>query len=166
MLLSQLRPQSPKKIDRTIHSLVDYLGLNVNDAVHLKFSRPTAFVPEPDYCHFNVWLQTRHSEGKPLSGWIFAQDKQQCFAEAIFHSVWESPDGRLIDVTPRKDQEKRILFVPDPTRSITLTSYKGRPALHTFDNVRVHHNSLITQLTEITLVVEGDFLERQGLWPW
>ncbi len=166
MHVTQLRLQSPKKIDRTIHGLVDYLGLNVSEAVHLKFSRPTAFVPEPDFCHFNVWLQTRHAGGKPQSGWILAQDKLQAFAEAIFHTVWRSPDGKLLDVTPRTDQEKRVLFVPDPTRSITLATHKGRPAIHTFDNVRVRGNLITTQLTKITIVIEGDFLQRQGLWPW
>lgn len=166
MLLSQLRPQSPKKIDRTIHCLVNYLALNVNDAVHLKFTRPTAFVPESEFCHFNAWLQTRHAGGKPQSGWILTQDKLQAFAEAIFHTVWKSPDGRLLDVTPRTDLEKRILFVPDPTRSITLTSYEGHPAIHTFDNVRVQGNFLMTPLTEITIVIGGDFPQRQGLWPW
>lgn len=162
----QFRPQSPKKIDRTIRGLVDYLGLNVSEAFHLKFTRPTAFVPESGYCHFNVWLQTRHAGGEPQPGWILVQDKQQSFTEAIFHTVWRTPDGKLLDVTPRADLEKRILFQPDPKRSIILTSYKGGPAIHTFDNIKILGNALIAPLTEITIAIEGDFLQRQGLWPW
>lgn len=162
----QFRPQSPKKIDKTIHAIVDYLGLSVTEAVHLKFSRPTKFKPELDFCHFNVWLQTIHAGGQPQSGWILAQDKPQGFAEAIFHTVWQAPDGQFRDVTPRKDSEKRVLFVPDPTRTITLTSHEDLPAINSFDNVRTLGDMLITPLTEIKIVIEGDFLQQQGLWPW
>lgn len=88
------------------------------------------------------------------------------FAEAIFHTVWKAPDGRLVDVTPRMDLEKRLLFVPDRDRSIVLTEHEGRPAIHTFDNVRVLGNVLMTPLTEITVVMESDFTQRHGLWPW
>ena len=162
----QFSPQSPKKIDATLRGLVDYLGLDPGTAVQLKYSKPDAFEPEHDYCHFNVWCQLRQVGGTPQPGWVLAQDKQKSFAEAIFHAVWRHPDGRLIDVTPRKDKEKRLLFVPDLTRSIVLTSYDGKPAIHTFDNVRLLGNSLMTPLTEITVVMEGDFPQRQGLWPW
>lgn len=162
----QFRPQSPKKIDKTLERLIGYLGLDSSEAVHLKYTRPSAFAPEPDYCHFNVWLQARHAGGEPQPGWVLAQDKQKSFAEAIFHAVWRTPERKLVDVTPRKDHEKRVLFVPDRTRSIVLTSFKGTPAIHTFDNVRVLGDSFMTPLTEVTVVMEGDFPQRQGLWPW
>lgn len=162
----QFRPQSPKKIDRTLTALIAYLGLSPENAVHLKYSRPLGFEPEQEYCHFNVWCQLRLEGGEAQPGWVLAQDKQKSFTEAIFHAVWRHPDGHLVDVTPRKDHEKRLLFVPDNTRSIVLTSHDGRPAIHTFDNVRVLGNSLMTPLTEITIVMEGDFPQRQGLWPW
>lgn len=162
----QFRPESPKKIDRTLEGLIAYLGLDKSAAVHLKYTRPTAFQPEHDYCHFNVWLQCRYAGGQPQAGWVLAQDKQKSFAEAIFHTNWRSPEGQLVDVTPRKDQEKRLLFVPDLARSIVLTSHEGKPAIHTFDNVRVLGNSLMTPLTEITVAMEGDFPARHGLWPW
>lgn len=158
--------QSPKRINVALLGLIKYLGLDWSNAVPLKFTRPTAFEPEPDFCHFNVWLQIRHTGGEPQSGWILVQDNQTSFSEAIFHSVWRAPDGRLVDVTPRRDLEKRILFIPDHTRSIVLVSYKGLPAIHTFDNVRYIGSSLMTPLTRITVVISGDFIHRQGLWPW
>lgn len=162
----QLNPKSPTTIDSALAVLISYLGLTVDSAVHLKYSRPLGFEPEIDYCHFNVWYQLREGGGKPQPGWILAQDRPQSFSEAIFHSVWQHPEGRLVDVTPRKDNEKRLLFVPDNTRSITLASHDGKPAIHTFDNVRFLGNSLITPLTKITAVMEGNFPERHGLWPW
>lgn len=162
----RFRPQSPKKIDKTVGSIIEYLQLDASEAVHLKFTKPTAFEPEPEFCHFNVWLQAKSAGGRPQPGWVLAQDKQKSFAEAIFHSVWLTPDSKLIDVTPRKDQEKRLLFVPDLKRSITLTSHEGQPAIHTFDNVRVLRGSLMTPLTEVTIVMQSDFPRRHGLWPW
>ena len=162
----QFNPQSPKKFNKALLALVEYLGLEAKSAVHLKYTRPTGFEPEHDYCHFNVWCQLRHAGGEPQQGWVLAQDKQKSFAEAIFHAVWKHPDGRLLDMTPRKDNEKRLLFVPDSVRSIALASHEGSPAIHTYDNVRMLGNSFMTPLTEITVVMQGDFPQRQGLWPW
>jgi hypothetical protein len=162
----KFNPQSPKKFDKTLEALASYLGIVSTDAVHLKFSRPSTFTPEPQYCHFNVWCQMRSEGGAPQPGWIFAQDKNMEFAEAIFHAVWRAPDGRLVDVTPRKDLEKRLLFVPDARRAIVLTSHEGQPAIHTFQNVRVFRGRVVTPLTEFIAVMTDDFPQRQGLWPW
>jgi len=34
--------------------------------------------------------------------------------EAEFHAVWKSTEGTLLDITPKADEESRILFLPDP----------------------------------------------------
>lgn len=162
----RFQSKSPNKVDKQLEQIIDYLQLNKADAVQLKYSKPVNFVPEPDYCHFNVWCQIRSTGGKAQPGWVLAQDKHKGFSEAFFHSVWKSPDGQLLDVTPRKDLEKRLLFVKDTSRSITLTSDQGRPAIHTFDNIRLLNNRLISELREITIIMEGDFPIRHGLWPW
>lgn len=39
------------------------------------------------------------------------------FVEAEFHSVWRSPDGELIDITPKRTRSARIYFVEDLVRS-------------------------------------------------
>ena len=36
--------------------------------------------------------------------------------EGIFHAVWLKPDGQLLDITPTRDDEKQILFLPDSVR--------------------------------------------------
>ena len=162
----QFQSKSPDKVDKQLERILEYLRLDKGDAIRLKYSKPSAFVPEPDYCHFNVWCQIRSAGGDAQPGWVLAQDKQRGFAEAFFHSVWVAPDGKLIDVTPRKDLEKRLLFVKDPSRSITLTSDQGRPAINTFNNVRLFGQKLVSELKEITIIMEGDFPVRQGLWPW
>jgi hypothetical protein len=35
-----------------------------------------------------------------------------------FHSVWERPDGKIVDVTPPKFGAARVLFVHDPSCKI------------------------------------------------
>jgi hypothetical protein len=48
--------------------------------------------------------------------------------EGEFHAVWSSPQGRLLDVTPKPDGETRILFLPDNKRV-----YRNEPV----DNIRL-----------------------------
>ena len=162
----RFQSQSPKKIDRQIAGLLDYLNVDPAQAARLKLSMPANFAPEPDNCHLNVWCQLKHAGGEPQHGWVLAQDKSKSFAEAIFHTVWRSPDRLLVDITPRKDFEKRLLFVPDNDRRIVLTEHAGQPAIHTFDNVRVLGTSLMTPLTPITVVMQDGFAQRHSLWPW
>ncbi|MCR4376526.1 MAG: SEC-C metal-binding domain-containing protein [Rhodospirillales bacterium] len=51
--------------------------------------------------------------GKELNGWqLWTWPK--VFIEAEHHCVWKSPEGNLIDVTPKENGEKRIAFLPDP----------------------------------------------------
>ncbi|MCU0756545.1 MAG: hypothetical protein MUE46_15725 [Xanthomonadales bacterium] len=162
----EFKPQSPKRIDAQAAALLAYLGLDASDARHLKFTRPDGFDPEPKNCHLNVWCQLKRGGGSPLHGWVIAQDKAKLFAEAIFHTVWQTPEGRVSDITPREDFEKRLLFVPDRNRTITLSQHEGRPAIITFDNVRMLGSRLITPLTRTKIAMQDGFAERYGLWPW
>ena len=161
-----VNPMSPKKIDKKLKELLGYLDLNPDSAQHLKFTRPASFIPEADQCHFNVWCQIREEGGKAQPGWMLAQDKRADFAEAIFHSVWRTRHGRLLDVTPRKDDEKRILFVPDNSRAIALMRHEGRPAIRTFQNAKMHYGAIVQPPEDFVAVIGSDFPERMGLWPW
>ena len=61
------------------------------------------------------------------------------FIEAEFHCIWESPDGHLVDITPKQlPTINQILFLPDPTRH-----YEGRQV----DNIRkpISQHPLINQ---------------------
>jgi len=48
--------------------------------------------------------------------------------EAEFHSVWKNHDGELIDITPKQNEEEKILFLPDEKKQ-----YEGRQV----DNIRM-----------------------------
>lgn len=54
--------------------------------------------------------------------------------EAIFHAVWESPDGRTVDVTPQGIPVARVMFIPDPS-----IRYEGRQ----IPNVRLNISGMI-----------------------
>jgi hypothetical protein len=146
--------------------LLQYLELQESNVALLKYTRPESFEPEPAECHLNAWCQLRKIGGSVQHGWVLAQDKSQSFSEAIFHTVWRSPSGALVDVTPRSDGEKRLMFAPDDHRAIELASYEGLPAINTFDNVRMVSTTLLAPLETITVVLQSGFARRHGLWPW
>ena len=69
----------------------------------------------PDECFRLVERQVDAFAGKAIFGWslwVFPT----LFVEAEFHSVWERPDGCLIDITPKKREMKRVLFLKDQER--------------------------------------------------
>jgi hypothetical protein len=67
-------------------------------------------------CHLNVAHRVQHHGGERVFGWMIWTGPM--FTEGEFHSVWRSPDGELLDITPRADGEKFILFVPDPKTKV------------------------------------------------
>lgn len=69
---------------------------------------------KPDDCFYNVSAHVEANGGEMLYGWaiwIFPR----VFIEAEHHAVWKSGD-KLIDITPKKDDETQIVFIPDPER--------------------------------------------------
>lgn len=154
---------SPKKPNREVRVLLDYLGLEESKITLQKYRRPADFDPEVRNCFLNVWVQCLHVGGRPQHGWIIGQDRENSFVEAQFHAVWVSPTGYLIDVTPRTDFEKRIMFVSDENREIALTIHDSEPAIRSFDNVRFWNGRLSTPLTPIVVVPQTKIIEDYGL---
>jgi hypothetical protein len=69
---------------------------------------------EPGWCYRNVARVVAEEGGEAVHGWaIWACD---LFATAEFHVVRRRGDGSLVDVTPKSDGEKQILFAIDPSR--------------------------------------------------
>lgn len=63
-------------------------------------------------CFMNVETTILKFGGKQVNGWAIWQ-WANILIEAEAHSVWLSPDGRMLDITPHNYSEKRILFLPD-----------------------------------------------------
>lgn len=64
------------------------------------------------HCFENVSEMISRNGGLQINGWlIWQRGNMYLYAEA--HSVWMNDEGKLIDVTPPHDGEKRILFLRD-----------------------------------------------------
>lgn len=81
-------------------------------------SRP-AFVPvrperfaEYGFCGFNVRAKIAQAGGERVVGWVVWL-APGAYIEAERHVVWQTPAGELIDVTPKPDGERTVLFVPE-----------------------------------------------------
>ena len=89
------------------------LGLGATDPVLVPVV-PTAG-SAPGWCYRNVARAVAGEGGEPVHGWAFWACDLHATAE--YHVVWRRADGELVDVTPKNDGEKQILFAADPSRS-------------------------------------------------
>lgn len=73
-------------------------------------------IPEPyalqNECFPNVQAKIMRDGGTYINGWAIWQ-WGNALIDAEAHSLWQSDDGRLVDITPHSYGEKQILFVPD-----------------------------------------------------
>ena len=70
----------------------------------------------PLECFENSRLRAERHGGEIVHGWVI-WEWPRVMIEGEFHAVWRQKDGHLVDVTPRKDAEKKILFLPQPSRA-------------------------------------------------
>ena len=86
---------------------------------------------EQNECFINVQKVVEKYGGKQVNGWAIWQ-WANILVEAEAHSVWESPEGQLVDITPHVYGEKEILFLRDDSmvyRGKTIVS-KRMPLTH------------------------------------
>lgn len=147
-----LRATTPASISAKVHDLRSKIGV----------STAPVFIPvQPasnsliDECHRNVFTQVESQGGEVVHGWCVWEHPCRLI-EAIFHTVWRSPAGNLIDITPHRDGEQRILFIPDPTRK-----YEGRP----IDSFRVPLANDRRILRAIRMNEDFDKLRHKHLLP-
>ncbi len=112
---SALRRQRLPVSATDLHVL-EFLRLwNLQDPVYLDYE-DVGEGYEPNFCHVSAKHIVSKRGGRRIHGWALWQ-----FGEVIvgdFHSVWETPDSIITDVTPPK-VGARILFVRDPTLAIS-----------------------------------------------
>lgn len=73
------------------------------------------------YCLTDVPLFVSKNGGKVQFGWII----WECFKvtiEAEFHACWVNHQNEVVDIVPKPQNEKTVLFLPDSVRV-----YKHRP---------------------------------------
>lgn len=118
---------TPSRITADVRRLCRRLG-SVSEPVFVDVSASRATSQEDfDDCFHDVQREVEKSGGNIQYGWTI-WEWPGIFIEAEFHAVWRRTDGELLDVTPKKDGEERILFVPDLVRV-----FSGKQ----IDNVRV-----------------------------
>ena len=109
----RLKQTTPKKVSGNIRKFLKDAGLNGK----LRFLEFVESAPEyhAKYCLDNCEAERHRTGCEIVYGWMIWQDKKCGFIEAEFHSTVRK-DGNLVDITPRVDGEKKVLFVEDATR--------------------------------------------------
>ncbi len=85
-------------------------------------------------CFPQVEAKVNAEGGEQIIGWQIWQGP--LLLEAEFHSVWKTPAGELVDITPKTLPFERILFIEDPE-----AVYEGKQV----NNLRINllQNTLI-----------------------
>jgi len=99
----------PEKIDHRIASLVEEIGVSEKPLYIDVTPEPYAEVKE---CFSAVNRKVSRDGGNCQLGWQVWQIPD-IMIEAEFHAVWKSPQGTLVDITPKSKPISRILFIPD-----------------------------------------------------
>jgi hypothetical protein len=73
-------------------------------------------------CFLNIARHAERHGGQAVSGWMAWTDPHARYLYLVAHSVWQTPGGDLLDITPQRDGETSVLFAPDPR-----VVYWGRP---------------------------------------
>lgn len=115
---------TPNEICSDIRFLVSKIGAK-SEPVFLP-SRPEAGAPLNE-CFPTVDKKVESAGGKKMLGWQIW--KTPLLVEAEFHAVWESPEGEVIDITPKSLPLEKILFLPDE-----IAVYEGKQV----NNIRVN----------------------------
>jgi len=128
----------PQTIDHNVKRLIWTLR-SAERPVYLDV-RPEPFAKAGE-CFPSVKEKVRRHGGSMQLGWQIWQIPD-IMIEAEFHAVWKSPDGELIDITPKKYRIDHILFVPD-----CETGYYG--AHRNNKKLNISGNRLVDDFIEI-----------------
>lgn len=103
------RETTPVKVTDKIMELCGGI-VEGTEPVYLPVEAPEWSLPSE--CFPNVQRMVREQGGKQINGWAIWQ-WANVLVEAEAHAVWDSPEGKLIDITPHINGEREILFLRD-----------------------------------------------------
>ena len=111
--------KAPKKITKDVKSFLNRAYLTGNP-IFLKYtsSNSTYLLKQ---CFDNCLVETRDNGGEIIFGWLIWEIKLKNFIEAELHAVVKR-NGKYYDVTPRQDNEYKVLFIPDNRYLASLTN--------------------------------------------
>jgi hypothetical protein len=119
----------PEKTDRKVQVILRKIGSQHEPIYVPVYPERYAQVNE---CTTAVEKKVKIDGGEIVYGWQIWQTPLIC--EAEFHAVWRSPQGELIDITPKQSIVDNILFVPDDK-----IQYNGCQ----IENIRINNTSSI-----------------------
>lgn len=112
------RETTPEKITDKVMELCNR---TVSGAVPVYVPVEAAGWSQPHECFPNVRRMVQEQGGRQVNGWAVWQ-----WANIVVtleaHAVWESPEGKLVDITPHDCGERDILFFRDDG-----VVYSGKP---------------------------------------
>lgn len=135
-----MNPTTPENISERVREFCS----EINDACS-----PTFVDVEPFHnaglneCFYNVRDYVALNGGHQVFGWII-WEWTSFFIEAEYHSIWADNSMKFLDITPKIDGEKRILFLQDNKLKFDFNRPKWR------DNKRkaVHPDVAISNFLE------------------
>ena len=110
---------TPKKINSTILEFCKAINPSELPIIVAVKPETESVISE---CFFNVAGKVSRDGGKIIYGWNI-WEWSRVFLEAEHHAVWEK-DGVMTDITPKANNERKILFLPDPQRIYDFDSQK------------------------------------------
>jgi hypothetical protein len=116
-----LSPVTPCELTRALRALCVELA---PDGVPAYVDVVPASTAVRNECFANVKKQVADSGGSVQFGWAL-WEMPTLFVEAEFHANWRRPDGGLVDITPKKNDDARTFFLADPVRV-----YEGRQVMN------------------------------------
>ena len=136
---------TPKTINEDVYRLRKKIGVSTEPVFVPVASRTGRKLGD---CFADVARKISRDGGSIQHGWT-VWESPGTLIEGEFHAVWRSPDGSLLDVTPKADGERRILFIPDPTRVFQNESVDNirlaltdDPAIHRMIGMNEEMNNL------------------------
>src|SRR6185437_7506238 len=102
-----VKTTTPPEITQAIRRLIERV-VPGGEAVYLTVQPETDAVVNE--CFPNVEAKIARAGSRMLCGWQL-WEWPHVLVEAEFHAVWLSPEGEMVDITPKPDGEARVLFV-------------------------------------------------------
>lgn len=151
-----MKTTTPPYITRRIQQLIAKVVPGGNPVYLTVQPEADALVNE---CFPNVAAKISRAGGRMLCGWQI-WEWPYVMVEAEFHAVWVSPEGDLVDVTPKPDGEAAILFVPDTSRTYTgvVTDNVRLPVR---DDLLVHHLIKVSEAI-VRVMNRGELTAQYG----
>jgi hypothetical protein len=150
------RPVTPAEVSIDLRALISQLAPD-REAVYVEVAPLESAAVDDCFPLVDHTVESRG--GQAVVGWSL-WELPSLFLEAEFHCVWRNPEGKLLDIAPKKSATSRILFLPDGRRK-----YEGRQV----NNVRrvlsadpVLLQYLETFDAEFSLMNRGDRVAQHG----